>query len=269
MAILATLYVENEVSNLDPDISISVVSHGQAGLVNELLRDIDASGAGQWLKEVIITCNIPEQHAFKLESATIRLIENDVPKGFGENHNTAFEYCQSSYFCVVNPDIRLSRNPLPILLSWVKTQNTGVVGPKVVNLGGEVEDSARPYPNLLAICKKLFGSHTAALYPTGAVPDSPDWIAGMFMLFNAKAFVQVDGFDERYFLYYEDVDICARLRMAGWGVRYCKDTEVIHNARRDSHGKLRYLKWHLSSMLRFFIKHPGRLPRSHRNSRVI
>lgn len=235
------------------EITLSVVSHGQGHLIEKLLKDIDASGSGQYLKEVIITSNIPEMQTFKLESAPLIIIKNNKPKGFGENHNAAFVKCTNAFFCVVNPDIRLKENPFSHLIDRIKSENLGVVGPKVINLQGELEDSARLFPSMPAILKKFFGNKSATLYPVNSVPELPDWIAGMFMLFKVKAFAEVGGFDERYFLYYEDADICARLKLAGWGVGYCKDAEVIHDARRDSHKKLRYLKWHLSSMLRFFI----------------
>jgi N-acetylglucosaminyl-diphospho-decaprenol L-rhamnosyltransferase len=234
-------------------ITLSVVSHGQASLVSELLKDIDASRAGYYLQEVIVTSNIPEQQLFTLESAPLKVIVNDMRKGFGENHNAAFRHCQSDFFCVVNPDIRLNQNPFPKLLEHIQSGKSGVVGPRVVNSQGKQEESVRPFPSLPMLWRKLFGNKQAGHYPANAVPDSPDWIAGMFMLFDAQAFREVGGFDERYFLYYEDADICARLRLAGWSVTYCKGAEVIHDARRDSHRKLRYLKWHLASMLRFFM----------------
>lgn len=237
---------------MSPDITISIVSHGQASLVKQLLRDIDGCGAGSWLKEVIITCNIPERQSFQLTSAPVRIIENEAPKGFGENHNAAFQHCRSEYFCVVNPDIRLHQNPLPVLRSCLQSQHAGVVGPRVVNPGGWLEDSARPFPSPMSVLRKLVGNRAASLYPENAVPENPDWIAGMFMMFDARAFAQLGGFDEGYFLYYEDADICARLTHADWPIVYCKEAEVVHDARRDSHRKLRYLKWHLNSMLRFF-----------------
>jgi N-acetylglucosaminyl-diphospho-decaprenol L-rhamnosyltransferase len=127
-----------------------------------------------------------------------------------------------------------------------------VAGPRVINPDGGLEDNARPFPSPITLLKKLVGNRAASLYPDDAVPDTPDWVAGMFMLFDSKAFAQVGGFDEGYFLYYEDADICARLSQAGWPIVYCKEAEVVHDARRDSHRKLRYLKWHLNSMMRFF-----------------
>lgn len=242
-----------KVNSLRPDITISIVSHGQAELVEKLLLDIDKTAAASGLKEVVITCNIPEQHAFQLQTVPLRIIENNAPKGFGENHNAAFKYCDTDFFAVLNPDIHLNENPWPILRECIQTNHAaGVVGPKVVNTNGEIEDSARPFPTPYKVLKKLFGDRDASLYPINAIPDTPDWIAGMFMLFDAKAFAHVGGFDESYFLYYEDADICARLRNSGLRVLYCKNTEVVHDARRDSHRKLQYLKWHLSSMLRFF-----------------
>jgi hypothetical protein len=75
----------------------------------------------------------------------------------------------------------------------------------------------------------------------------------MFMLFPACTYQSVGGFDERYFLYYEDVDLCARLRLLGHEIVLCPDATVMHHARRASHRNFRYLRWHLGSMARFFL----------------
>ena len=72
------------------------------------------------------------------------------------------------------------------------------------------------------------------------------------MLFQSAAFLELGGFDERYFLYYEDVDICARLRLAGHEIVVCPWVSVVHAARRESHQKLQYLAWHIASITRFF-----------------
>jgi N-acetylglucosaminyl-diphospho-decaprenol L-rhamnosyltransferase len=237
---------------MQKQISLSIVSHGQAELIHPLLANINEWCGSTVIKEVIITCNIPEIAEFKLKTLPLKIINNNVPKGFGENHNEAFKHSTGEFFCVINPDIRLNRNPfIDLLKVIVGDPKTAVVGPRVINSQGALENNARPFPNLVTTLKKAFGSKKTGLYLDNAVPNSPDWIAGMFMLFNSKAFREVGGFDERYFLYYEDADICARLRNAGWDIGYCRDSEVIHDARRDSHRKLRYLKWHVSSMIRF------------------
>ena len=82
------------------------------------------------------------------------------------------------------------------------------------------------------------------------------------MLFRSSAFMRVGGFDEGFFLYYEDVDICARLRQCGESILACPAARVVHTAQRASRYNPRYALWHVSSMARYFVKHLGRLPRS-------
>ena len=81
------------------------------------------------------------------------------------------------------------------------------------------------------------------------------------MLFRSEDFARLKGFDERFFLYYEDVDICIRVWQLSLRVAACPRVSVVHHARRDSRRSLRHLRWHLESMGRYFLKHWGRLPR--------
>jgi GT2 family glycosyltransferase len=101
--------------------------------------------------------------------------------------------------------------------------------------------------------KKALGRGLRQEYAFGSKPFSPDWVAGMFMLFCGDAFRRMGGFDEKYFLYYEDVDLCARIRLAGWRVAVCPTVTAIHDARRASHRSMRYFRWHLTSILRYFM----------------
>jgi GT2 family glycosyltransferase len=74
------------------------------------------------------------------------------------------------------------------------------------------------------------------------------------MLFRRDIFETAGGFDEGYYLYYEDVDLCARIRLAGFEVAQVTGTSVIHAAQRASHSSFRYARWHIRSMFRFFCK---------------
>jgi len=99
----------------------------------------------------------------------------------------------------------------------------------------------------------LFGLTAGFDYRIEQAALSPDWVAGMFMLFRSPVFDELQGFDERYFLYYEDVDLCRRLRNRGYEVRLVPSISAVHDARRESHQSLRHLRWHLASILRFFL----------------
>jgi GT2 family glycosyltransferase len=78
----------------------------------------------------------------------------------------------------------------------------------------------------------------------------PAWIPGLFMLFRSDAYRQVEGFDERFFMYGEDFDICARLRLAGWKLQIAEQLQARHDARRASHRSKRHLYWHVTSLLK-------------------
>jgi N-acetylglucosaminyl-diphospho-decaprenol L-rhamnosyltransferase len=238
-------------------LTLSVVSHAQAGLVAQLLGDIAAQVGSR--PTVVATVNIPEPLPFKAADFPfpLEIVHNALPKGFGANHNAAFARCRTPFFCILNPDIRLASDPFPALLATLQGDPAlALAAPLVRSPAGEIEASSRRFPTPSFILRKaLLGPPSEPDYPIGERPLSPDWVGGMFMLLRAEAFRQVGGFDERYFMYYEDVDLCARLQDAGFGVVLDPAAEAIHAARRDSHRRPRHLGWHLRSMLRFWMNH--------------
>lgn len=235
-------------------ISISVVSHGQGDLVGRVLADL-AGFVDATRFEVILTKNIPERLPFSVEDLPypVKIVENVSPKGFGANHNAAFRLAAGRGFCVMNPDIRLNDNPFPALLGCLDNPDIAVAAPLVLGIGGGVEDSARRFPSPAKILCKAMGGCKGSDYSITDSPIHPDWVGGMFMLFPASVFEKTGGFDEHYFLYYEDVDLCARLRLQGHEVILCPSAQVVHHARRSSHRNPRYLRWHFGSMARFFL----------------
>ena len=232
--------------------SISVVSHGQMKLILNLMHDLQIFCSNQPI-ELLLTLNIPEPIAFDPSafSYPIQVIENKLPKGFGGNHNQAFERARGDYFCVVNPDIKLRDCPLPTLIGCLQDRSIGVVAPKVLSPSGSVEDSARHFPTFQRIFGKLLHRKHAPDYSLFGDCVDVDWVAGMFMVFNRAVFDQVGGFNERYFLYYEDVELCARLQLVGLRVVVEPGAQVVHHAQRSSHRNLKYLRWHVGSLLRF------------------
>ena len=233
-------------------ISVSIVSHRQILLVEKLLTDLDEHCSFD-ICEVILTINV-EEPVFDVNvyNFPVQIIKNDLPHGFGANHNAAFNQAKGEFFCALNPDIHLTMNPFPTLLDLAAQSDVGVVAPRVVNNFGQREDSERRFPTPLELMKKIFGGKSAVWSDANPV-SSPDWIAGMFMLFPRSVFEEVHGFDESYFLYYEDVDLCARLALAGYKRLVCSDVTVVHDARRSSHGNIRYAFMHLKSIFRFFF----------------
>lgn len=238
---------------MKPHITLSIVSHLQATLIASLVGDLVRLCSNDKI-EVLLTLNLPETLPFTLDNHPfpLRILKNSRPLGFAANHNKAFEEAKGEFFCVLNPDVRFSRNPFPILLPFLDDPGIGLIAPQVVNSTGDLENSSRCFPTPLEIFGKIFGQSSVTHELTPNDVSFPDWVAGMFMLFPKEIFREMGGFDTQYFLYYEDVDLCARLTLKGYRIALCQKVSVIHDAQKASHNSFRYLKWHLASLFRFF-----------------
>ena len=233
------------------NILISVVSHNQGRLVENLWRDFSHHAPKL---PICLTLNVPEP-SIDPQGLSVTLRVNAQPKGFGANHNAALKNSQANFFCILNPDIHLLDNPFPRLIEALNKPSVALVAPRIMDTRGHLQDSARRFPTLLDLLRKWRGLDDGRIVVHDQEPVSVPWVAGMFLLVRADAFLSIGGFDEKFFLYYEDVDLCARLRQAGWQIHLCPAVTVVHDAQRSSHKNWRYARWHLSSLIRYFVKH--------------
>lgn len=233
-------------------LSLSVVSHGQAHLIRALLADLAQLSCKDDL-EVLITVNLPEdESSYQGHPFRVRLIRNETPKGFGANHNAAFSHCRGRYFVILNPDIRIRSLNADTLLAPLADPRTGAVAPAIFSVAGQIEDSARHFPTVWRLARRVLLRQREPDYRWDQTPIEVDWTAGMFVVFRPEAFKAIGGFDDRrFFMYFEDVDICARLWRRGWSVILQPQVSVIHDAQRASHRSLKHLRWHLHSAARY------------------
>jgi len=240
--------------NRRPVLSLSVVSHGQSTLVAQLLSDLENISDNDF--EVIITSNLPEDTgAYEGRPYPVQVIQNAVPKGFGANHNAAFQQKRGSFFAIVNPDIRTPILEFEALLRLFEQPRVGAVAPVILSPAGTVEDSARRFPTFARLVGRRLSRTRHPDYEWNERPIEVDWVAGMFVVFRQEAFEQLGGFDDkRFFMYMEDVDICDRLWQKGWSVLLQPRTSVVHAAQRASHRSVKHLRWHLMSAFRYLTK---------------
>lgn len=235
-----------------------IVSHGHGSMVVQLVERLLSFES---VDLVILIKNVPERLDLPA-SPRLTVICNEERRGFAENHNLGFEEVESLYFCVVNPDVIVESDPFPALIQCFNSSTVGIVAPMILSSNGEVEDSARYFPTVGRLLKKFFWGDKGAYQMFGdASCLTVEWVAGMFMFFTRESFLSLNGFDSRFFLYYEDVDICVRSWRSKRKVLLCRDVFVTHDAQRSSRKHARYAIWHFQSMIRYFFKHIGRLPR--------
>lgn len=233
-------------------MTLSIVTHRQGPLLAALLADI-ARLDSALVSAIVITRNVDEDRIAipaALEPMT-KVIDNEAPKGFGANHDAAFAHCATPLFVVMNPDIRIAADPFAAIAARFDLTASGaaaiaLISPRITAPDGRDEDAARELitPWRL-IRRRLMNRDRKAI-------EHFDWLAGMFLVLRSDAFRKVGGFDTRYFMYCEDFDLCARLRLAGWGLVRATDVSVIHDARRASLRSRQHLAWHVTSLLRMW-----------------
>jgi len=227
-------------------ITASVVSHGQIGLVNALVADL-ARWSGARLHRLVVTLNVAEAEPAGCAQAPfeIRIVRNAHPLGFGANHNQAFAHCDTPWFAVLNPDLRLQSDALGLLLAAAEPGD-GLIAPVVLDADGTPADAARRLPTPAGVLMRR-------LHPRSNRADRDfDWLAGMCLLANAEALRSLGGFDARFYMYCEDIDLCLRMQLAGWRLRQVPGVSVVHDARRQSRRSARHLRWHAASLLRLW-----------------
>ena len=239
-------------------VSVSIVSHGHGDMVSKLISQL--LGFSE-ISQIILTLNIPEVIEIP-SSSKLRVIKNIEVAGFAKNHNRAFSVANNNFFCVLNPDVSFLNNPFTFLLAKFVNYDISLVAPMVVSTLGGTEDSIRYFPTPLSIAKKLILKKSGQYsYDKNSLTFSPEWVAGMFMLFKSQNYAELGGFDERYYLYYEDVDICTRIWRSGGSIIAEPRVQIIHDARRTSRINLQYFRWHVLSMMRYFFWNLWRLPK--------
>ena len=268
-------------------LSISIVSHGQLELVQRLLRSLEAHRPQVPLR-ILVTENrnrgrLVLDHRTALD---VELTVNPRGRGLASNTNAAFRLAMEKqhgaldsdlpaptgpsgdspsrdihptsgdaaggYFCVLNPDVVFLEDVFTPLIEDIRRGEGDIVAPRVEDKAGRTQDSARPLPSPWTILGRRLTPKPGTLANLAELPARPDWIAGLFLLMPSGLFRELGGMDERYFLYFEDVDFCLRARLRGYRLFVDKGLRVVHQARRASRRNPRYMGEHLASAVRFF-----------------
>jgi N-acetylglucosaminyl-diphospho-decaprenol L-rhamnosyltransferase len=205
----------------------------------------------EWEGVVVDNASADGSPAIVAEFApNVRLVRNLENVGFGRGVNQGVAATTAPFVLIMNPDCRLVAGAIAVLEQQLRRHpECAIVGPRILDPDGSVQGSARGDPDMLT---GLFGRTSALrkLLPTlsvsrrnvvshavtgdGEESGGVDWLSGACMLARRDAFEKAHGFDERYFLYWEDADLCRRLRALGYHVRYVPGATAIHRVGHSS-----------------------------------
>lgn len=249
---LLYLYMSEESATEHPSVAVSIISHGHGHMILDLVRQL-AQRAEPCLKRVIVTLNIPEPalaeqlqampQAQRPDGFTLEIVCNRTPKGFGSNHNAAFAslpaHAMPSHVCILNPDLRLhDATPLAQLVAALVDSDCGLAYPRLLGSNGQTQDNERSLVTPLALLRRRLLGHQESRI---------DWVSGACMMLRTRDWLRLGGFDTRFHMYCEDVDLSLRVRR-DIGRLTRAATTMTHQAQRASHRRASHLLWHVRSL---------------------
>lgn len=259
-----------------PKLSITIVNYNQKYFPRLCVEALKKSKTNFDFEIIFCDNNSRDESLDYLkktaEKGEIKLVEPGRNLGYGSGHNFAARKAKGKYILILNTDITVEQDTLQKLVDYLETHHDcGMVGPKLMYHDGTVQQSCRRHFKLFdlfikrSFLKKIWPFKTR--YQKYVMSDfnhrstqSVDLITGAFMMMPKALFDKIGGFDERYFLFMEDFDLCRKVQLAGYKIIYYPEAVAVHYHKRLSEGsffKLIFNKiswYHLASALKYHWK---------------
>jgi len=246
-------------------VSAVVVSYNSATYLPDCLRSLRSEG----MDDVVVVDNDSSDGSAEVarSDAEVRVVQTGANLGFGAGANRGVAATQSEYVLILNPDTVVEPGTVKALTEALdRDPGLAVVAPRIENVDGTLYPSVRRFPDLTVALGHAFLGLVWSTNPYtrryrmldwdhSQRAADVDWVGGACMLVRRSAFDVVGGFDEGYFMYVEDVDLCWRLGRAGWRIGYEPAGRVVHALGGSSRlVPYRMIAEHHRSLYRFVTK---------------
>jgi N-acetylglucosaminyl-diphospho-decaprenol L-rhamnosyltransferase len=261
-------------------LSVIIVSYNTCQLLRQCLMSLVDNACSHEV-EIFVVDNDSRDDSVAMvrtDFPQVKLISNTRNMGFAAANNQAYKEFSGKYIVLLNPDAVVQPGALDNAVEFMETHpDIGICGGRLLNANGQLEPSARRFPNsffkFLIISglsdkfssSKLFSRADYKYFDHHSAIEV-DWVPGTFSLIRRAMLEEIGFFDERFYLYYEETDLCLRARRAGWKVYFFPGAEVVHvggacsKTRKDLQldlGGAQLLKFRMRSELLYFRKNFG------------
>ena len=225
------------------DLSVIIVCYKGWDRLIKCLESLDSFTGKDFSLEVIIVDNKSADETFAIiekKFSRFKFVRNEINGGFANGCNLGAKNAVGEYFLFLNPDTVATESEVGKLLNYARQNlSYSILSCRQVNENGRETGSSGPFPqllNLTGLQRSVFGrltSHNSGLREKGqnncTAIKFPDWISGSVVLMRKELFNRINGFDEDFWMYFEDVDLCKRVRNLGGEIALCRDVTIEHN----------------------------------------
>jgi len=223
-------------------VSVVIVSYNTQEILRNCLDALFEHSKGVAMEVFVVDNDSHDGSAamVKNDFPSVMLITNHENLGFAAANNQAFALARGRYIILLNPDAYIRPLSLEHSIAFMnRTPMCGLCGGKIISPQGRLEPSARRFPSALSKLLTMSGLRGKFAHSPivnyhefgGFAHDKPmevDWVPGTFTIVRKKMLDEIGYFDERFYIYYEETDLCMRAKKAGWTIYFIPDAEVMH-----------------------------------------
>lgn len=247
------------------DLSVVIVNYNVQFFLEQCILSVQAAST-KLAVEIIVVDNNSTDGSCKMlleNYPKVQLIQNKNNTGFSKANNQGVAIAKGEYVLILNPDTVVAEDTFDLILDFAKSkQNLGILGAKLIDGTGKfLPESKRGIPTPAVSFNKLFGvssKQTGKYYATHLNENETgivDILVGAFMLLKRSVYIEVQGFDEDYFMYGEDIDLSYKILNKGYQNFYYASTSVIHYKGESTKKDIKYLRYFHEAMKIFYRKH--------------
>jgi len=248
-------------------IAVVIVNYN----TREHLRECLAAVSVETTQEIIVVDNASSDGSVEMVQAchpSVKLYDNAFNRGYGAAANQAIAACTAKYVLLLNSDTVVHKGALDALTTYLDQRpGVAVVGPRLVNPDGTLQPSCYAFPGTLKwflhyevpgqLIRRIpiLRNYQQRTWPH-TDPQSVPWVMGAALALRREAFREVGGFDESFFMYCEETDLCYRLQTAGWQVHFTPIATVMHVGQASTKQyRTEMAVQHIASRLLFYRRH--------------
>ncbi len=260
------------------DLSIIIVNYNQKNLLKQSLKGIDLVKPKLDYEIIVVDNNSADSspdflRQLKNKNEKLKIILNNKNLGFAKANNLGIKNSLGKYILILNPDIVVLENSIEKLYQFMEeNEKVGICGPKLINPDKSIQPSCFRFPKWytpilrrtfvrkFSWAKKKINEYLMADF-NHLEKKEVDWLLGACLMIRRKTLDEIGFFDERFFLYFEDVDLCRRAKNAGWKIFYFPDSCMVHYYQRASADQegifalFSKITWiHILSAIKYFLK---------------
>ena len=212
-------------------ISIIIVNHNGLPFTQKCIESLYQFTTSRLFEIIVVDNNSRDGsvEAIKTQYPKVKVIALQQNIGFGKANNVGASVSIGEYLFFVNNDTIFKEDIILHLGQFLQENHTcGAVGPLLLNSDGSYQHSYGKFPSLINELRTKRDATVFKDIPKNRSPKQVDWVSFAAVMIRRSAFEKINGFDDRYFMYFEDADLCFRLQNAGFQIYYCAEYSLIH-----------------------------------------